>query len=376
MKILFVAESPSWVDHHIAGSLRAMGHEVVRYRYGTHVGEFYGRARAGERMRKNDELLQLATSQARDGLDLIFCYVYDDFLLPEHARKLAALGVPLVNFNVDMVNQWYRQSRTARFFTRVLCAQKANMRQLARYGAKVLYFPMAAPLPANDGDDGWRPAAPVTFVGTPMPFRLRVLGELHRAGVPLAVYGKWWREQRQALPDRNREKLVSDIVHYGWPRLRAEGVGAMANALRQRLRPTQSPALDPLPDSVLHGFVPDGRMQALFRHSRINLGFSRMSGDDPAVPGINQVKLRDFEVPMAGGFYLMEHAPDYDELFVPGREVETWRTLDELNDKLRYYLDHPAQCAAIAQAGARRARAEHSWQHRFAQLFTELGLRG
>ena len=36
------------------------------------------------------------------GLDLIFCYVYDDFLLPEYAKLLEQLDVPMVNYNVDM----------------------------------------------------------------------------------------------------------------------------------------------------------------------------------------------------------------------------------------------------------------------------------
>lgn len=117
-------------------------------------------------------------------------------------------------------------------------------------------------------------------------------------------------------------------------------------------------------------------MLALFRNSKINLGFTRMIGDDPHQTGVNQVKLRDFEVPMAGGFYLVEKAPDYEELFKPGFEVETWRTPGELLDKIRYYLDHPKERAMIAEAGLKRARAQHAWSHRFEALFAELGLKG
>lgn len=376
MLILTVLEGPSWIDHHINGSLRALGHEVHMYVYGTHVGEFYPKARADEQARKNRELLQLARDLAKTGrLGLIFCYVYDDFLLVDTARALAGLGVAMVNFNVDMVNQWYRQLRTARYFTRILCAQRANMDQLARHGGKPLYFPMAAPLPTDDDASSWQPAAPVTFVGTPMPFRTRVLAYLLQHGVPLAVYGKFWQQQQQATPERSSEKTLSDICHYAWPRLRAEGIGSLLQVLRERWqRNVSSAASETLPPSVLHGFVPAGHINALFRHSAINLGFSRMVGDNPARPGKNQVKLRDFEVPMAGGFYLVEQAPDYDQLFKPGVEVETWRTPGELCDKIRYYLDHPAERAAIAAAGAARAHSDHSWQRRFAMLFDELGL--
>jgi spore maturation protein CgeB len=379
MDILTVLEGPSWADHHIAGSLEQLGHRVTRFVYGTHVGEFYPRARHTEREHKNRELLQLATGlRAAGKLDLLFCYVYDDFLLPQYAAALAALGVPMVNFNVDMINQWYRQIRTARYFSVVLCAQRMNMEQLARHGARVLYFPMAArlPLPSSQQDSSWQPAAPVTFVGTPMPYRSRILRALHDAGVPLAVYGKYWRENRQAEPERHAEKTRSDLWHYAWPRLRAEGPAGLLRSLAGRFAPAPDlpTAAETLPESLLQGFVPESAMGALFANSRINLGFTRMIGDDPGLPGVNQVKLRDFEVPMAGGFYLVEEAPDYAQLFRPGVEIETWRNPGELLDKIRYYLAHEDQRIAIAKAGQQRAMQEHAWQHRFASLFAHLQL--
>ena len=382
MQILTVLESPSWADYHLAGSLEEMGHTVHRFSYGDCVGEFYGPTRRDERLQKNRQLLDLARRLLHgDGLDLIFCYVYDDFLLPEYARALADLGVPMVNFNVDMVNQWYRQIRTAKYFTRMLCAQRDNMQNMERHGARVMYFPMAARSPKAEGPEAsaWQPAEPVTFVGTPMPYRTGVLARLHEAGVPLAVYGKFWQENRQATPIRNWEKTLSDLRHYGFARLRGEGPGGLLRVLadrrpRRQSRPAEQAAT--LPPALIHGFVPDGAMAAMFRNSKINLGFTRMIGEDPDVTGVNQVKLRDFEVPMAGGFYLVEKAPDYDTLFKPGVEVETWSGTGELLEKIRYFLAHDSERDAIARAGAARARAEHSWESRFRGLFNELDLAG
>jgi len=198
MKILAVLECGTWAENHLVGSLRDMGHDVETFFYGPAVGEFYGRARKGELATRNSELLGMARRAAHGpgGLQLILCYVYDDFLTAETAHALANLGVPMVNTNVDMVNQWYRQSRTARYFTAILCAQKQNMAALAAHGARTWYFPMAARSselePVDEIDGSFEPAAPVTFVGTPMPFRTRVLKYLSDAGVPIAVYGKFW----------------------------------------------------------------------------------------------------------------------------------------------------------------------------------------
>jgi spore maturation protein CgeB len=381
MRILTVLESPSWVDHHIVGSLEELGHTVHQFSYGQCVGEFYGRARHDEQKSKNIQLFELAKSLLHsDGLDLIFCYVYDDFLLPEFAKALADLDVPMVNYNVDMVNQWYRQIRTAKYFTRILCAQRVNMENMARYEAKVMYFPMAArsPTTLHVAEDQWQPAAPVTFVGTPMLYRTEILRRLHKAGVPLAIYGKYWMEQRQAAAEHNIEKTFSDLHHYALAKFRAEGISGFMRALSARLPnrkiEPQLVASEQLPPHLIHGFVPNGSMSAMFSHSKINLGFNRMMGSDPDIAGVNQIKLRDFEVPMAGGFYLVEKSPDYDSLFIPGCEIETWSNTGELLEKIQYYLEHDTEREAIAGAAKIRAQAEHTWGHRFQKLFDELGI--
>ena len=376
LKIICVIERGTWVEPHIVESLRSMGHRVHVFYYGDGIGEFYGAARREELAARNRALVQMAESLCRGtGLDLIFCYVYDDFLMEESALRLAGLDVPMVNYNVDMVNQWYRQTRTARYFSRMLCAQRSNMEQLARYNPRVLYFPMAGRNIVSDSAMGeFTPAAPVTFLGTPLPHRVSVLARIHGQGIPLAIYGKYWQEGRQASAPASFEKIVHDIRYYAAPKLRAEGISGLLDALRRRLTPARTTIDSDLPRNLFKGIVPEEALRSFFLHSAINLGFSRIAGDDPDKPGVTQLKLRDFEVPLAGGFFLVERAADYAELFVPGVEVETWDTTVELAEKIRYYLAHEEERRAIAAAGKRRAELAHTWEKRFRMLFAELDL--
>jgi hypothetical protein len=377
LRILCVVENSAWVQSHIAGSLSAMGHDVATFCYGAAVGEFYGRSRRDDRHAKNQALLGAARSLRQGpGLDLIFCYVYDDFLEEETAAALRALDVPLVNYNVDMVNQWYRQTLTARYFTRMLCAQRANMAQLARYNPRVLHFPMAGKVVPATGNaaPSAAPDAPVTFVGTPMTYRVRVLDGLHRSGIPLAIYGKYWQEGREASAPATLEKILHDLRHYTAPKFRSEGLAGLFEALKRRVPKTRNTSERRLPANVCKGYAPEDGLAALFASSAINLGFTRMSGDDPDRPGITQVKLRDFEVPLAGGFYLVERVAEYEEFFRPGVEVECWETPAELIEKIRYYLDRPAARQQMASAAHKRAVAEHTWERRFSMLFGDLGL--
>jgi len=379
MRVLTVLESPSWIERHIVGALQDMGHDVVCHRYGRYVGEFYGRARRRERGDKNRALLEHAQALKNESLDLVFCYVSDDFLTVETARALSQLGVPVVNFAVDTNSQWYRHIRTARYFTLMLCGQRENMDNLARCGARVFYFPFAgrAPTPEEEAST-IAPAAPVTFVGTPIPYRAWVLQQVERAGISLAVYGRGWDDAAHSIEGpRNWEKSLSDLYHYGRPRLRAEGFGALAQALARRLPKIgkkRTGRNNQLSAAAKQGFVPERGLAALFKRSTINIGITRLECPRRGAPGRQQVKVRDFEVPLAGGFYLVEDMPEHREFFAVGKEIETWRTVGELVEKIRYYLDHEAERRAIAEAGRRRALTSHTWAHRFRSLLDALGL--
>jgi len=377
MRILTVLDGEPWGEHHISGSLTQLGHDVHRFVYGAAVGEFYGHARRPERQRKNEELVRLARTLSREGgLDLIFCYVYDDFLLEESARELARVGVPLVNYNVDMTNQWYRQIGSAKHFTYVLCAQRAHMQALQSYGARPLYFPMAARATDFERSGDSAPAAPITFLGSPTPYRQLVLSALEREGLPLAVYGRHWLNGETIHPEYGFEKTLSDVRHYALARIIHEGPTFVGSALASRASRlmTRTQSGTSVGASARHEAIPGEALGAFFRNSQINLGFTRMRGPEFGRDGNNQVKLRDFEVPLAGGFYLVEEAPEHRELYDVDREIVTWRSVDELIDKTRYYLAHSAERVRIATAGRARASRDHTWQRRFDDLFRTLGI--
>ena len=89
-----------------------------------------------------------------------------------------------------------------------------------------------------------------------------------------------------------------------------------------------------------------------------------------------QIRLRDFEVPMSGGFYLVEHQEELREFFEIGREIETYRSREELLDKISFYLGHDAERERIRRAGRERCLRDHTWQRRFDAAFREIGLSG
>jgi spore maturation protein CgeB len=130
-------------------------------------------------------------------------------------------------------------------------------------------------------------------------------------------------------------------------------------------------------------FVPHARgptpctepLKTTFARYQVVLNFSNVWADGrPGATLIPHVRLRDFEAPMCRTCYLTGHSDEIEECYQVGAEIDTYRTPEELVDKVRYYLAHPAAAEALREAGFRRARRDHTWECRFRELFAKIGL--
>jgi spore maturation protein CgeB len=119
-----------------------------------------------------------------------------------------------------------------------------------------------------------------------------------------------------------------------------------------------------------NGVVATEEIPWIMQNSVISLNF----GDSERVMNgfsfsrSRQVKARIFEVPGSGGFLLTETAEDLERYFIPGSEVVTFCDMDDLINKITYYLEHSEERNRIARAGHERTRTEHTYEIRFSQL--------
>ncbi|MFH1998118.1 MAG: glycosyltransferase [Planctomycetota bacterium] len=74
----------------------------------------------------------------------------------------------------------------------------------------------------------------------------------------------------------------------------------------------------------------------------------------------------------SGAFYLTHYSEGIEEIMVPGKEIETFTTLDEMAEKIRFYLDHPKARQQIARAGQKRVLKQYTFRHRFEEMFHRL----
>lgn len=107
----------------------------------------------------------------------------------------------------------------------------------------------------------------------------------------------------------------------------------------------------------------------LYNRSKINIAFA------PTTSYGRRVNLRTFEIPMAGGFQLMQYSPYIPIYFEEGKEIVSWKDKKDLERKVDYYLSHDEEREKIARAGYERAIKDHTWIKRFKYVIKEIEAR-
>jgi len=96
------------------------------------------------------------------------------------------------------------------------------------------------------------------------------------------------------------------------------------------------------------GILKEAEYRETIWKSKINLSFvTHLNEDD--------VAHKAFEITACGGFLLALRTPGHQVCFEEGREAEFFSSVKECAEKIRYYLDHPAEREAIARRGCERA---------------------
>ena len=112
----------------------------------------------------------------------------------------------------------------------------------------------------------------------------------------------------------------------------------------------------------------DEELPKAYHLSKINLNITLHS----ITSGI---PLRVFDIMGVGGFMMSNYQPEIEELFVVGKEIECYRDVGELEDKVRFYLEHEDARNNIALAGYKKVSEKYSYDVRFGEMMNHLGIR-
>ena len=100
-------------------------------------------------------------------------------------------------------------------------------------------------------------------------------------------------------------------------------------------------------------------MPLVFHNSKINLHITSKTIET----GISQ---RVLDIMACGGFCLANYQQEIAELFVDGKELVMYTDMEDLAQKVDWYLEHDDERAAIARAGYEKVRKQFSMRDRLA----------
>lgn len=101
----------------------------------------------------------------------------------------------------------------------------------------------------------------------------------------------------------------------------------------------------------------------IYNAARVHVDIGRLYQQDI-------VTMRVFDVLACGGFVLAEHSEGLGELFQLGVELDTWRTVPELVEKVAYWLARPDAAAAMAARGRARVLRDHTIGQRVREMLS------
>lgn len=111
--------------------------------------------------------------------------------------------------------------------------------------------------------------------------------------------------------------------------------------------------------------ISQDEMIDIFNKSKINLNLANAS--DISSP--QQIKGRNFEVPGCGGFLLTSDVENLDKYYEIGKEIAVYSSIEDMAEKIKYYLSNEQDRKNIANLGYLRTMKEHTYEKRFDEIF-------
>jgi spore maturation protein CgeB len=350
-------------------SLRNMGHDILYFDYMT-LMQKHGRDQMNRR------LLEVGRSEKPD---LMVSILFKDELDPLVLRELKT-NIPTLNWFCD--DHWRFDNYSCRWapcFTWVVTTAASALPKYAALGYRnviksqwacnhSLYRKLDLPLRYD-----------VTFVGQPHGNRRQIIQALRNAGIRVHVWGGGWESGRISQDEMirvfNQSRINLNLANASMPvNGAAAPVENVTVAPSGRMRTRISRTLDKIPFGSHLKAVGKAWLRTTADTASVSGG-----GTATEISGVcysEQIKGRNFEVPGCGGFVLTGRADNLEQYYENGKEVVFFDDRDDLIEKIRYYLKHESERAAIAQAGYNRTLREHTYTLRFNDIFRQMGMTG
>jgi|SRR5579862_104344 len=310
----------------------------------------------------------------RRPIDYFLGYLYPKQIEAAAVDDLQEMGIPAVNFFCDNVREFRAVPVEYRPFTLHWVPEYEALPMYRSANLPYLFAPMPCWIPRNLRVPPTNETEPPTFIGSADILRRDLVGHAMRAGGDFIVRGRGWGGGADLSSPRSlKSRSLSNALLNQLAAVQRHGVRALLKKAEDWLRPI-SPL--PIPDSnIQDAVIGQTEYFRITREAMVAIGINRV----PTAASSNRhplvySRLRDIEAPMLGACYLTEWTEGLEVLYELGTEIETYRTADELSEKLAELRKNPQRRRAMRDRAQRRALTDHSASRSLTRIGAKLGL--
>lgn len=214
-------------------------------------------------------------------------------------------------------------------------------------------------------------SSPFIFTGSIFPdegfhsIRLQVLEKLAKEKIPFSFYGNLPDNSQLGLWKKQASYLTSKFLDSIGLHTITDMFALIRKGRNHEVMPRSLKISSELYEIVQPPLFGIDMFKAL---SKAQIGFN-IHGD---CAGDYAANMRLYETTGVGACLLTDAKSDLNRYFTPDVEVATYASAEECIEKVKWLLDNPEKCKAIAKAGQQRTLKEHNFENRVDVFYNEL----
>ncbi len=322
-----------------SSALQNLGHEVVSVNCEDYAEAFFATKKITKNLKNSEVLSKMFMNFMNEVIIAKAVDLQPDLVLglaqaplsPEGIARLKTLGAPVAFWFVEDFRTLGYWERVAQYYDHFFTIQRgAFFEELEKRGIKNYYY---------------LPQACSPSVHRPLSLDEE---DRHKFSADLSFMGAAYYNRRQSFP----RLLDYDFKIWGTEWDLGSAIGKKVQNDNERVSTE---------DCV-----------KVYNCGKINLNLHSSTFHQDVNPNGDFVNPRTFEIAACGGFQLVDERSELPHLFKPGEEIITFKDIEDLKNKIDYYLENKEEREAIAAKSRIKAVSEHSFERRLEEMLVHV----
>lgn len=301
-------------------------------------------------------------------VDLFLSYLYPKQIEMNAIKEIQKLGIPCVNFFCDNVREFNQLPVEFSVFDLNWVPEYKALSLYKKANYQSIHLPMPMWVDPKYRQISGIELPQLSFIGSHDIQRQLIFESIleRSPDLPLNIYGDGWLKKDDTnKPDHlnytniNKFKFQTKFINQ-------YGFSAYWRKIKHRnYKPTFSTELI----TCLRGKLSFQNYIEIIKESAITIGVNRYpSFTYPLLKPNTYSRLRDLEAPMLGACYLTEWTEGLDQLYEIGKEIETYKSIDEFIHKSIFLMKNKQKRMQLKISGQQRALEYHTVKKSLAKI--------